>query len=1495
MKQILGLDLGPNSIGWAVVQTESGETAETLFNNGRILMAGSRIIPMSQDILNNYEKGVSTSQTHDRTQYRQVRRQYDRFHQRRERLNRVLKVLGYLPEHYAQKLDRYGKLLKGQEPKLAWRPAEDGKLDFLFQDAFDEMVAEIKQRHPGLCKIPYDWTLYFLRKKALTEKLAPEELAWVLHSFNQKRGFFAVRGQVDEETDSPDKKQEYRKAVLQKVEDTGEKTRGNIVYRLKFEDGACFEVPLRRMALTIGDEVEYIITTKLDEDGMPKLNKQGKPDITYKIPNADDAWTLNKLRAEYTIDQSHTTVGQYIYDAILSNPQQKIRGELVRTVDRRFYREELSRILEKQIPFHHALQDKNKLQECIQSLYPSNEARRNALSAGNFKKLLIDDIILYQRPLKSKKSLIDECKYEYHTYTDKTGESKKVGLKCASRSNPLFQEFRIWQFMENLRILKRKATIDGHFHADVDVTPQYLSDEDARQELFDWLYNRAKVDQKALLKYFKLDEEYFRWNYVEERDYPMADTRAEIMKRLKKAEVPNDFLTPDTEMALWEILYSVSGQLDLEKALKTFARKHKLDEQKFYQSFRTIKPYVADYCAYSTKALRRLLPLMRCGKYWSVEAIDAQTRQRIQKLIDGEWEDNIDARVREKTIHLRREEDFRGLPAWLASYVVYNRYSEAGEVAKWENPDEMDADIRKFRQHSLRNPIVEQVCLEALRTVRDIWKEVGQIDEIHVEMGREMRATAKERERRHNEQLENEQTNLRIKALLQEFMNPEFKIEDVRPYSPYQQDILRIYERTVLENEAGHIDEPIREIIRKFSQTDAAKRPTSSEVMRYKLWLEQKYQSPYTGEIIPLGKLFTTAYQIEHVIPKAVYYDDSFNNKIICEAEVNQLKGDMLGMPFIQKFGGQKVPCVGGRTVEVYKAEAYRKFVEEHYKGRKMENLLSEEVPARFTARQMNDTRYISRFIIGELSKLVREKSADGTLEQEATSKNVVVLNGKVTDKLKSDWGLVEIWNEIIAPRFRRLNKMDQSNRFGHEAEKDGKRYFQIEMPLELQRGFKRKRIDHRHHAMDAITIACATRTVINYLNNDYSHEGQGREDLKRAVCRKRKDEWLVMKPWNTFTQDAREQLQNIVVSFKQNLRIINNTGNRYQRYNHETGKKELFHQQKGDRWAIRKPLHKESVYARVNLRSVKLVNFKTAFMSVGRIVDKKLKRAVLEAMAKYNGRCTDKQVLKYLQGMSEWRDYDFKKVKIYVFSNEDEKNQISAIRKRLDDSFDKKRIETITDTGIQQILLRHLEANGGNPKDAFSPEGIERLNDNITELNNGKPHLPIYSVRVTEPLGNKFAIGIIGNKSRKVVEAAKGTNLFFAIYQQEDGKRVFCSLPLNEVVERQKQGLPSAPEEDEAGNKLLFVLSPGDLVYIPTIDERANKVDNATIDKERIYKMVSCTGNRASFIPYFVASPIVDKYEFDKLNKIENVDGTSIKNVCIPIEVDRLGRYKIK
>ena len=88
-----------------------------------------------------------------------------------------------------------------------------------------------------------------------------------------------------------------------------------------------------------------------------------------------------------------------------------------------------------------------------------------------------------------------------------------------------------------------------------------------------------------------------------------------------------------------------------------------------------------------------------------------------------------------------------------------------------------------------------------------------------------------------------------------------------------------------------------------------------------------------------------------------------------------------------------------------------------------------------------------------------------------------------------------------------------------------------------------------------------------------------------------------------------------------------------------------------------------------------------------------------------------------------------------------------------------------------------------------------------------------------------------------------------------------------------------------------LFVLSPNDLVYLPTEDEVKNGTINRPLDKMRIYKMVSCTGTEFYYIPFIVASPIVDKGEFFSLNKIGiAITGEMIKEICIPIKVDRLG-----
>lgn len=170
-------------------------------------------------------------------------------------------------------------------------------------------------------------------------------------------------------------------------------------------------------------------------------------------------------------------------------------------------------------------------------------------------------------------------------------------------------------------------------------------------------------------------------------------------------------------------------------------------------------------------------------------------------------------------------------------------------------------------------------------------------------------------------------------------------------------------------------------------------------------------------------------------------------------------------------------------------------------------------------------------------------------------------------------------------------------------------------MPLDLQKGFNKKRIDHRHHAMDAIVIACANRNIVNYLNNESASKNAkiSRQDLRQILCKKTKTDnlgnyqWLIDKPWDTFTQDVYSILGNIIVSFKQNLRIINKTTNHYIHY--ENGKKVSCSQKQGDSWAIRKPMHKETVYGEINLRRTTTATLKAVLENPQRIIEKDLKK----------------------------------------------------------------------------------------------------------------------------------------------------------------------------------------------------------------------------------------------------------------------------------------------
>ena len=69
MKKVLGLDLGTTSIGWAMVEIAEKDNEKT-----SILGCGSRVVPISVDEKDSFEKGKAITTNADRRLKRCMRR-----------------------------------------------------------------------------------------------------------------------------------------------------------------------------------------------------------------------------------------------------------------------------------------------------------------------------------------------------------------------------------------------------------------------------------------------------------------------------------------------------------------------------------------------------------------------------------------------------------------------------------------------------------------------------------------------------------------------------------------------------------------------------------------------------------------------------------------------------------------------------------------------------------------------------------------------------------------------------------------------------------------------------------------------------------------------------------------------------------------------------------------------------------------------------------------------------------------------------------------------------------------------------------------------------------------------------------------------------------------------------------------------------------------------------------------------------------------------------
>lgn len=258
-------------------------------------------------------------------------------------------------------------------------------------------------------------------------------------------------------------------------------------------------------------------------------------------------------------------------------------------------------------------------------------------------------------------------------------------------------------------------------------------------------------------------------------------------------------------------------------------------------------------------------------------------------------------------------ESYQGLETYLATYLVYGRHSERENEDKYDSYLQMD--VKKILPYNtLRNSIVEKIIRETLSVVKEIWKQYQQPDEIHIELGRDLKKNNKERQEISEQITKNETERKRIVAVLK-----ELRLADSE--SPMDIEKFQLWKdtggRSAKENFSNLFKnaketEPQKDKLNAYKndywqENDRNSEPSKADIEKYRLWMEQNHISPYTGRIIPLSRLFTADYEIKHIVPRALFFDDSFGNKTICEAEVNSLKDRRLAMPFIEEFSGKEI------------------------------------------------------------------------------------------------------------------------------------------------------------------------------------------------------------------------------------------------------------------------------------------------------------------------------------------------------------------------------------------------------------------------------------------------------------------------------------------------------------------------------------------------------------------------------------------------------------
>lgn len=359
------------------------------------------------------------------------------------------------------------------------------------------------------------------------------------------------------------------------------------------------------------------------------------------------------------------------------------------------------------------------------------------------------------------------------------------------------------------------------------------------------------------------------------------------------------------------------------------------------------------------------------------------------------------------------------------------------------------------------------------------------------------------------------------------------------------------------------------------------------------------------------------------------------------------------------------------------------------------------DIPEGFINRELRDSQYIARKAREMLEGIVRV---------------VTPTTGSVTARLREDWQLVDVMKELNLPKYKQLGMTEEHN------DHDGRKIVRIKDWT--------KRNDHRHHAMDALTIAFTKPAFIQYLNNLNARSDRSGSIYGIEHNETHRDEHGVRRfnapmPLKQFRSEAKCQLEHVLVSIKAKNKVVTRNINKTKSNSGDKCRVQL---------TPRGQLHNETIYGRMLRPGVleEKVDGKFDEQKIASVICPAYREALLRRLQRYGGNAK-KAFTGHHSLTADPEYYDSEhcvpaKVRTLTYK------QTFTIRKEVSPDL---KIAKVIDKRVHNILQKRLDEYGGDAKKAFTC-----LDDNPIWFNREKgisiKRVVIEGVKNAEPLHDK-------------------------------------------------------------------------------------------------------------------------------------------------------------